>query len=127
ALFWNRLGTPTGQAESGTVEEIERAHTGEAYVAVLRCEREVDPSTLDGDQVTNLRDFIEQLRPESLILTYRDDADLMRHVDTVLTRLVTRDSQRAEDAAVGGAAESGAEIWPRVESSERVKSDSKGR
>ena len=26
-IFWSRLGTPTGRASSGTVEEFERAHT----------------------------------------------------------------------------------------------------
>lgn len=127
ALFWNRLGTPTGEAESGTQEEIERAAENGAYVAILRCEREVDPTTIDPDQVSKLQAFVDELQPESLMLAYRDDADLARHVDTVLTRIVTRESQRAEAAAEMGTTAEGADVWPRVESSERVKTDTRGR
>jgi hypothetical protein len=127
ALFWNRLGTPTGEAESGTHEEIERAHNNGAYVAILRCEREVDPTTLDPEQVAKLQVFLGELQPKSLMLAYRDDADLARHVDTILTRIVTRESQRAEDAAEAAAAPAGADVWPRVESSEHAKTDARGR
>jgi hypothetical protein len=127
AIFWSRLGTPTGEAESGTQEEIERAHENGAYVAILRCEREVDPTSLDGEQVARLQAFLDELQPQSLMLPYRDDADLARHVDAVLTRVVTRESERAEAAAEVGGTPSGAEVWPRVESSENVKTDTRGR
>jgi hypothetical protein len=36
AIFWNRLGTATGEAESGTVEEIEEARKRGVYVGILR-------------------------------------------------------------------------------------------
>src|SRR6476661_2513996 len=39
ALFANRLGTETPNAESGTVEEIERLHRLGRYVAILRSAR----------------------------------------------------------------------------------------
>lgn len=127
ALFWNRLGTPTGEAESGTQEEIDRAHESGAFVAILRCEREVDPTTLDAEQVAKLRAFLGDVQPESLVLSYRDDADLARHVDTILTRIVTRESQRAEDAAEAATTSTGADVWPRVDSNEHVKTDTRGR
>lgn len=34
ALFWHRLGSPTGGEESGTAEEISKAHADGAYVAI---------------------------------------------------------------------------------------------
>lgn len=125
ALFWHRLGSPTGEAESGTSEEIERAHGNGSYVAILRCERDIDPQALDLEQVTRLRTFLGELEPESLMLAYSDEAGLARHIDTILTQAVTRDSQRAEAAAE--ATIGGAEVWPRVETSESIKTDSKGR
>lgn len=126
ALFWSRLGTPTGEAESGTREELERAHANGAYVAVLRCERDVDPTSLDSDQIAALGDYLDELRPDSLILGYRDEADLSRHIDTILTRVVTRQGDRAEAAAEESGSE-GADVWPRVETRENVKTDSRGR
>lgn len=122
ALFWSRLGSPTGEAESGTVEEIETAHGGGAYVAILRCARNF-PQAADLEQLRKLQAFYAEVEPRSLVLSYSDEAELFRHVDTILTRATTRYSTRAEVAA----AASRADVWPRVESNERVRTNSKGR
>jgi hypothetical protein len=124
ALFWHRLGSPTGEEVSGTVEEINTAHKNGAYVAILRCDRDL-PHNADLEQVAGLRRFYEQVASSSLMLGYGDEADLARHVDTILMAAVSRDSARAEAAAERQQA--GAEVWPRVESSERLKTDSRGR
>lgn len=138
ALFWHRLGSPTGEAESGTVEEIEEASAKGAYVGVLRCTRDIPQGDLDTDQANRLDKFLDEIRPKSLILEYGDAMALREHVDTVLTAAVTKLRTRAEaQVAVtadpgGGATEStapsrGTEVWPRIERSEVVKTDSKGR
>lgn len=124
ALFWHRLGSSTGEAASGTIEEIEKAHSNGAYVAILRCARDF-PQSADPEQIQKLRAFYEDVEPRSLMLGYGDDAELAHHVDAILNRAVTRDNTRAETAAETPRA--GAEVWPRIESSEHVKTDSKGR
>ena len=124
ALFWHRLGSSTGVAASGTIEEIESARNNGAYVAILRCARDF-PQTADPEQITKLRAFFEAVGPRSLMLEYGDKAGLDRHVDAILNRAVTRDNVRAQAAVQTSPA--GAEVWPRVESSEHVRTDSKGR
>ncbi len=52
AIFWNRLGTPTDDAESGTADEIKRLHEAGKPVSVLRCNRPVPPS---GDHAERAR------------------------------------------------------------------------
>jgi hypothetical protein len=124
ALFWHRLGSPTGEEESGTIEEIKKAHDAGAYVAILRSTRDF-PRDADLDQVARLRQFYDDLRRMSLMLEYSDGVALARHVDAILMRAVTREGARA--AAVVEKLDTGADVWPRVESSERVKTDSRGR
>jgi hypothetical protein len=138
ALFWHRLGSPTGEAESGTVEEIEAASAHGAYVGVLRCSRAISPGDLDTDQVSRLDAFMNEIRPNSLILAYEGALALRERVDTILTTAVTALRTRAEaqaeataepgEEATGRATPSGGtEVWPRVERSEAVRTDSKGR
>lgn len=76
ALFWHRLGSPTGEAESGSVEEIEEATARGAHVGVLRCTRAIPASDLDADQASRLKAFLEEIRPKSLILEYEDAVSL---------------------------------------------------
>lgn len=109
AIFWHRLGTATGKAESGTVEEIEEARKRGAYVGVLRCVRDVDPRAVDPDQAKNLNEYFERIRSESLMLPYEAEADLQERVDTILTRAVTRSATRAEAATDAPARRS--DVW----------------
>jgi hypothetical protein len=124
ALFWHRLGSPTGEADSGTIEEIQRAHANGAYVGVLQCARDL-PRTADLEQLAKLQAFYKEAAPISLMLEYRDAAELGRHIDAILSRAVATNSALAKAAA--GSEHPAAEVWPRVESSEQVKTDSRGR
>ncbi|HZC13064.1 MAG TPA: hypothetical protein VE270_03500, partial [Thermoleophilaceae bacterium] len=51
--------------------------------------------------------------------------ELARHVDAILNRAVTREHARAEAAAE--VPPERADVWPRIERNERVKTDTKGR
>jgi hypothetical protein len=86
------------------------------------------PPSVDTAQLEQLRAFFEEIRGDSLYLTYDTEAVLARHVDLLLTQLVTRDQVRAAEAVDrGGMPASSAEVWPRIESTDSVKTDSKGR
>lgn len=138
ALFWHRLGSPTGEAESGTVEEIEEASAHGAYVGVLKCTRAIPPDDLDGAQASRLDAFLDEIRAKSLILEYEDAVTLRERIDTILTTAVTELRTRAVEQAGAAATPAGdetghatssrgTEVWPRIERSESVKTDSKGR
>lgn len=129
ALFWYRLGSPTGEAESGTIEEIERAHANGAYVGILRCVRPV-PNDVDTVQLQRLREFYERVQPDSLLLSYADVAELKGHVDAILTTATTAVSTRVEaELATAGPSRvaPSAEVWPRIETTPETQSDSRGR
>ena len=56
-VFWTKLGSPTGEAESGTLEEIERAAKAGKPVMLYFSHVPVDPNTVDLKQVERLRTF----------------------------------------------------------------------
>lgn len=66
ALFGSRLGSPTGEAVSGTAEEIERAvHLGKpvhVYFSTATL-----PSDVDVEQLTALREFKKVMQEKSLV------------------------------------------------------------
>lgn len=83
-IFWTRLGTPTGQEASGTVEEI-NAHREEGKPLMLYfSSAPVHPDSLDAVEYQRLKDFKEQCKKEGLIDTYNDVAEfkdkLTRHL-----------------------------------------------
>lgn len=123
ALLWHRLGTETGEAQSGTVEEIERASEHGAYVAILRSDKPIPPDELDSKQLEKLDAYCNSVNRASLMPRYRDDRELAEHVDAVLTRAVTQSETTAEAVAEVPKAE----VWPRIERTEGVRTDSRGR
>lgn len=128
AIFANRLGTPTASAESGTAEEIENFGKDGRYVGVLRSVRDVNPTMIDLDQARKLNDYLSRLGENALILEYATDAELSAHVDAILVAAISRNRGRADVQIAESHATPAkvAEIWPKVESSERVKTSSKG-
>lgn len=129
AIFANRIGTATNDAESGTAEEIQKLAEAGGHVAILRCLRPVDPARIDHAQAAKLEEYLAKVRQQALILDYGTDADLARHIDNILVYAVSRDQARAtlQLQTNVGAAPRVAEVWPRVEGSERVSTDARGR
>src|ERR1700681_2613136 len=62
AIFWSRIGTATANAESGTVEEIQRAIKHGRKVMVYFSDLEPLPAGASIEQVKRLSVFREQLR-----------------------------------------------------------------
>jgi hypothetical protein len=126
AMFGARLGTPTASAPSGTAEEIERLGAAGKYVGILRSRRPIDPGLIDVAQTASLQAYLDDLRPRSLILEYADDAELRDHVEKILVAAVSAERTRATTFSAPSSP-AGAEVWPRVESEDRVGTDSRGR
>lgn len=132
ALFANRLGTATDVAESGTVEEIDRISAAGRYVAALRCRRSVDMAGVDLTQAMRLDDYMKSIRGSALVFDYRDDAELQSNVEMVLNAAIAKARGRAEVQLQDREAQvpaqvAVAEVWPRVESRERLHTDPRGR
>lgn len=107
ALFWNRLGSPTPSAQSGTADEIDRIARAGKPVSVLRCLRPVNAAELDPEQFTSLGHYLRQQRGHALVLSYRDTGTLAGQVDTILTRLVSHAPLLGPGGLRGDAAQAG--------------------
>ena len=72
AIFWRRLGSPTGKASSGTVEEIERAQRRRKKVMVYFSQRPgIDEGPLDPREQSRIEQYKRKLRRNALCGNYR--------------------------------------------------------
>ncbi|MBL4758987.1 MAG: hypothetical protein JKY32_15555 [Rhizobiales bacterium] len=74
-IFWTRLGTPTGEADSGTVEEIQKHQEAEKPVMLYFSTQPVAPESLDPDQYAALTQFKEWCRARGLTETFENISD----------------------------------------------------
>ena len=88
ACFWTRLGSPTEHAESGTVEEIERAIKAGKPVLVYFSNQPVMPGSIDADEYKRLESFRDDLKKRGLYGEFTTPEELRRKVAADLTRVV---------------------------------------
>ncbi|WP_143052456.1 hypothetical protein [Streptomyces sp. cf386] len=86
-LFYSRVGQPTANAASGTVEEIERAIDRGAAVGVF-CSSAPLPNDVDVDQLSALREFQTSLQARGLLGSYASPEDLKTRVRSLLESAV---------------------------------------
>jgi hypothetical protein len=87
-MFWTKLGTHTGVAESGTVEEIDEFVAAGKPTLLYFSRRLVDPSGIDIDQLRKLREFKEETYKTALTGTFASLDELRQILLRDLTRLV---------------------------------------
>lgn len=72
-ILWGRIGTPTSKAESGTLEEFERAHArwvtdrSSIEIMVYFKDKAIKPSEIDGDQNNRVQHFKRSLGHEGVL------------------------------------------------------------
>lgn len=130
ALFCDRLGTPTGEADSGTAEEIKVLVEAGKSVAVLVNASARPP--LGGsalEERKRLTEYLTDLRKTALVFEYANEGDLISHLNNFLSRATAQFQQSVEaskDEEPAGPDPSEG-VWPRAEVRESVKTDHKGR
>jgi hypothetical protein len=91
-VFWTRIGTPTGEAESGTAEEIRR-HVGSGKPAMVYFSTApVAPNSFDSAQYSALKDFKDWCKTQGLIEEYDNLSDFSDKFRRQI-QIVLRDSQ----------------------------------
>lgn len=75
AMFWTRIGTPTGEAVSGTAEEIQEHVAAGKPAMIYFSNAPVRPDSVDEAQYRALQDFKAWCRAQGLIETYDDQQD----------------------------------------------------
>lgn len=86
-IFGNRLGTPTGEAQSGTIEEIERFRKAGKHVALYFSTADV-PRSADRDQLKALEDYQRERQKDTLYSTFRTHDELRQRVTQHLPMIV---------------------------------------
>lgn len=89
-VFWTRLGTPTGVAESGTVEEILEFKKMGKPVMLYFSSRKIKPNELDGDQYKKLLSFKTQCKKEGLIGEFSSIEDFRKKLKRQLLGVVKK-------------------------------------
>ena len=96
-IFWTKLGTPTGEADSGTLEEIERVAKAGKPVMLYFSHVPVDPNRVDLKQMEQLRTFKEGILANALVETFGSPLDFRDKFANQLEMKI-RDLQKAEEA-----------------------------
>ncbi|AHG46450.1 hypothetical protein RLEG12_25850 [Rhizobium leguminosarum bv. trifolii CB782] len=87
-LFWTRIGSNTGVAISGTVEEIDRFVAASKPAMIYFSERAINPSTIDVAQLASLKDFQATTYKTALTGSFATPAELTHHLFKHLTSLL---------------------------------------
>ncbi len=99
-IFWTRIGSPTGVADSGTLEEIERVASQGKLVMLYFSQAQIDPEQIELEQLQKLREFKKKTLPNALIENYSDHAEfndkIMRHLETQVRRLLVEAEGESE-------------------------------
>lgn len=96
-IFWTRLGSPTGEADSGTLEEIERAAKAGKPVMLYFSQVPVVPDRVDTMQIERLRTFREAVASSALTDSFRSSLEF-RDKFAASLELKVRDLQRGDEA-----------------------------
>lgn len=86
-IFGNRVGTPTGEAQSGTIEEIERFRKTGRYVALYFSNAPV-PRNADRDQLAALEKYQKERQTDTLYAVFGSPDELHRLVTQHLPKIV---------------------------------------
>ncbi|MHA3082195.1 DUF4062 domain-containing protein [Acinetobacter sp. ANC 5383] len=83
-IFWTRLGTPTGEYVSGTVEEISKHIGSEKLTCLYICDRPISPSQIT-DQYSKLQTQINEWKPSGVLNFYRELTGFKENIKNHLT------------------------------------------
>ena len=94
AIFWTRLGSPTGSSESGTVEEIEEHISKGKPAMIYFSSAPVHPDSVDQAQYAALKAFKEICISKGLIETYDSISEFKDKFSRQLAHIVIKTFSR---------------------------------
>lgn len=127
-IFTDRLGTPTKNHPSGTVEEIERLHQQGKRVAILRNMTPREPAR-SAEQTSALSNYLSSIEDQALYREYRTLDELLALTTSLLNDVAfdIEAPQEAPAATEGRQNQLALGVWPRGEHERYQETDSKGR
>jgi hypothetical protein len=113
--FWTRLGTNTGEATSGTVEEIDRFRKAGKPVLLYFSLVPVALGSYDEEQYKGLTEYRSQLKREGLIFTYDTLASLreqlIRHLSKTMAQIHSGGTRQPEEKSAEDEGEAALRIF----------------
>ncbi len=105
AVFWTRLGSPTGKAPSGTVEEIEEHIKAGKPAMIYFSSAPVVPESIDQEQYAALLKFKDELRSRGLFETYDSISEFKEKLarqlaQTTIRHFVPKKKEHQNESAV---------------------------
>jgi hypothetical protein len=89
-IFWTRIGSPTGKAESGTVEEIDE-HCNAGKPAMLYfSSAPTPPESIEPQQYATLKAFKEECRKRNLVESYKSVGEFREKFARQLSQTINR-------------------------------------
>ena len=129
AIFWTRLGSSTGKAASGTVEEIEKHIADGKPVLIYFSRTPVTPDSVDAAQYAALTEFRKSLQSRGLYQEFDDPADFQakfsRHLTQTINNKFVVDRAASGDVVVSQPARPDVGVSP--EAAKILKAASKDR
>ncbi len=89
-IFWTKLGTPTGKANSGSVEEIEEFLAKGKPVLLYFSNEPIVAGSIDIEQYQSLKVFRDKCFSEGLVETYNTVDDFREKVSRHLLEIIRR-------------------------------------
>src|ERR1700683_1562412 len=96
-IFWTRIGTPTGSADSGTLEEIERVAKAGKPVMLYFSRVGTDPDKIDVVQLKRLKAFKQKTYPNARTKSFNSQVEFRDKFAKQL-ELKVRELQKSDDA-----------------------------
>ncbi|HEV2292262.1 MAG TPA: hypothetical protein VGR35_00305 [Tepidisphaeraceae bacterium] len=87
-MFWTKIGTNTGVAESGTVEELNRIVAAGKTAMLYFSKRPIDPNKIDLKQMKKLKAFKDETYQKALVGGFTSPDELRQTLLRDLTRQV---------------------------------------
>lgn len=109
-MFWTKLGTRTGVAESGTVEEIDQFVAAGKPAFLYFSSRPIDPSRIDLEQHMRLREFKDETYKKALTGSFHSVDELRQTLLRHLMQQVRELKGRRPPSRRGGALDQAAKI-----------------
>lgn len=100
-MFWTRIGSPTGVAQSGTVEEIEEHLRAGKPAMIYFSTAPVRLDSIDNEQYAKLKEFKQSLGQRGLFHEYEDLTDFKDKFARHLAQKIISDFRRATSQANG--------------------------
>jgi hypothetical protein len=88
--FWTRIGTNTGKAVSGTVEEVDTFRRSQKPVMLYFSSRDVDPTKIDLVQYEQLSKYKDECFEDGIVWEYSNIEELKAKLTGHLTKTVKK-------------------------------------